>query len=416
MSDVVIVGGGLAGLTCARRLQARGRSCVVLEASDAVGGRVRTDRVEGFQLDRGFQVLLTAYPAAQRWLDYDALKLRRFVPGARVWAEGSLHTVSDPMREPGDLLATLTAPVGSLGDKLKIATLRSEARRGSLDDLFTRPETTAFEALQAHGFSERMIERFLRPWLGGIFLDASLSTSSRMLMFVLRMFAEGHAAVPEAGMQAIPEQLAAGLTPGAVRLNAPVTSVDVGGVTLQSGERLPADHIVVATDGTAAARLLPSLPPTVWRAVTCVYFAAPASPTDAPVLVLNGSGGSDDSRGSGDGVVNNVAVMSDVAPGYAPSGQSLISVSVVSDISGDDRAIAAQVQAELTQWFGPSVAAWRWLRSYRIPQALPARRPLERVAPVPVRPGVWAAGDFLATPSIQGAMKSGEQVADALLA
>lgn len=407
MSHVVIVGGGLAGLTCARRLQARGQSCLVLEASDAVGGRVRTDRVDGFRLDRGFQVLLTAYPAAQRWLDYDALKLRHFVPGARVWADGGMHTVSDPMREPGDLLATLAAPVGSLGDKLKIATLRSEARRGSLDDVFTRPETTALEALQAHGFSERMIERFLRPWLGGIFLDASLSASSRMLMFVLRMFAEGHAAVPEAGMQAIPEQLAAGLAAGTVRLNATVTAVDAGGVILQSGERLSADHVVVATDGTAASRLLPALPQTSWRAVTCVYFAAPASPTDAPVLVLNGSSA---------GVVNNVAVMSDVAPGHAPAGQSLISVSLLSDARGDDRAVAAQVQAELTQWFGSSAGAWRWLRSYRIPQALPVRRPLQRVAPVPVRPGVWTAGDFLSTPSIQGAMESGELAADAVLA
>ena len=138
MFDVVIVGGGLAGLTCARRLQAQGRACLVLDAADAVGGRVRTDHVDGFQLDRGFQVLLTAYPAAQRWLDYDALSLGRFNSGARVWCEGALHVVSDPTRESGDLLATLKAPVGTLADKMKIATLRSEACRGALDDVFTR--------------------------------------------------------------------------------------------------------------------------------------------------------------------------------------------------------------------------------------------------------------------------------------
>jgi phytoene dehydrogenase-like protein len=148
MSEVVIVGGGLAGLTCARRLQAQGRACVVLEADDAVGGRVRTDLVDGFQLDRGFQVLLTAYPAAQRWLDYDALALRRFSAGARVWCDGAIHVVSDPTREPGDLLATMKAPVGTLADKMKIATLRSAARAGTLDELFTQPETTALEALR----------------------------------------------------------------------------------------------------------------------------------------------------------------------------------------------------------------------------------------------------------------------------
>jgi len=407
MADVVIVGGGLAGLTCARRLQAQGRACLVLDAGDAVGGRVRTDRVDGFQLDHGFQVLLTAYPSARRWLDYDALSLRRFSAGARVWCEGALHVVSDPTREPGDLLATLQAPVGTLADKIRIATLRAAARRGTLDALFARPETTALEALQAHGFSAAMIERFLRPWLGGIFLDDSLSASSRMLMFVLRMFAEGHAAVPAAGMQAIPEQLAAGLAPGTVRLNARVVAVGDGVVTLQSGERVAADRIVVATDGTTAARLLPELPPTSWRHVTCLYFAAPASPLGAPVLALNGSGA---------GLVNNVAVMSDVAPRYAPAGQALVSVSVLKDAPGDDASVAERVQAELAGWFGTPVLGWRWLRSYRLAQALPVRWPLERRAPRPVRPGVWAAGDFLTTPSIEGAMDIGERVADAVLA
>jgi protoporphyrinogen oxidase len=407
MSDVVIVGGGLAGLTCARRLQSQGRACLVLEAGEAVGGRVRTDRVDGFQLDHGFQVLLTAYPAAQRWLDYDALALRRFSAGARVWCDGAMHVVSDPTREPGDLLATMKAPVGSLADKMKIATLRSAARGGTLDELFAQPETTALEALQAYGFSATMIERFLRPWLGGIFLDESLGASSRMLMFVLRMFAEGHAAVPEAGMQAIPDQLAAGLTPGTVRLGAPVAAVGDGVVTLQSGERVSAERIVVATDGTTAARLLPELPPATWRHVTCLYFAAPVSPLGAPVLALNGTGA---------GLVNNVAVMSDVAPGYAPPGQALVSVSMLKDAVGDDASVAAQVQTELAGWFGAPVREWRWLRSYRIARALPERWPLERPAPIAVRPGVWAAGDFLTTPSIQGAMESGEAVADAVLA
>ncbi len=395
----------MAGLTCARRLQARGRACRVLEATDAVGGRVRTDRVDGFRLDRGFQVLLTAYPAARRWLDYDALALRTFTPGARVWFDGALHTVSDPNRDPAGLFATLQAPVGSLGDKMKIATLRAEARRGTLEDVFTAPETTALEALRTHGFSDVMIERFLRPWLGGIFLDPSLGASSRMLMFVLRMFAEGDAAVPDAGMQAIPEQLAAGLAPGTVRVNAPVAAVGNGTVTLQSGERLTADAVVVATDGAAAAHLLPAIAASAWRPVTCLYFAAPASPLAAPVLALNGSG---------QGLVNNVAVMSDVARGYAPAGQSLVSVSVLAPTGADDATEAAQVQAELEGWFGPGVRAWRWLRTYRVHRALPVRQPLELAAPLAISPGVWAAGDFLASASIQGAMESGERVADAI--
>jgi phytoene dehydrogenase-like protein len=406
MPDVVIVGAGLAGLTCARRLQADGASCVVLEASDAVGGRVRTDTVDGFLLDRGFQVLLTAYPTARKWLNYEQLELRKFSAGALVWCEGGKHRVSDPWREPRALGATLRAPVGSLADKMRIATLRMAARRGTLDELFARPETTAMARLRAHGFSERMITRFMRPWLGGIFLEPELETSSRMLEFVFRMFAEGDTAVPAAGMQTIPEQLAAGLASGTVRLGAKAEAVVPGAVALMGGERIAAKQIVVAADGAGAAELLPEVAAPAWRAVTAVYFAAPASPLGEPTLMLNGAG---------QGLVNNVVVMSDVAAGYAPAGQALVSVSVLGATELDDAAQVARVRAELAEWFGAGVNEWRWLRSYRVRRALPVRWPLGRGKAVAVRPGVWVAGDFVASASIEGAMESGEGVAEAIL-
>jgi len=407
MHDVVIVGAGLAGLTCARRLQAGGASVGVVEAGDAVGGRVRTDEVEGFRLDRGFQVLLTAYPAAAQWLDYGRLDLRKFSAGALVWCDGARHRVGDPWRAPGTLWATLRAPVGSLADKLRIATLRRAARRGTLEELWARPETTTLAKLRAHGFSERMIAQFMRPWLGGIFLEPELTTSSRMLEFVFRMFAEGHTAVPAAGMQAIPEQLAAGLSAGTVRLNTTAARIEPGAVWLASGERISAREVVVAADGAATAGLLPEVTAPSWRAVTCVYFAAPASPLGEPTLMLNGAGA---------GCVNNLVVMSDVAPGYAPPTQALISVSVLGDAPEDDGRLTERVRAELKQWFGPEVAAWRWLRTYRVRRALPVRWPLVKTAAKAVRPGVWVAGDFTATASIQGAMQSGEGVAEAILA
>jgi phytoene dehydrogenase-like protein len=406
MKDVIIIGAGLAGLTCARRLQAGGVDCLVVEAGDGIGGRVRTDRVDGFRLDRGFQVLLTAYPAAKTWLDYERLELRKFSPGARVWCEGTMHRVSDPWREPGALWETMRAPVGSLADKVRIGTLRAAARRGTLAELFARPETSALRALRAHGFSERMIERFMRPWLGGVFLDRELETSSRMLEFVFRMFAEGDIAVPAAGMQEIPEQLAAALTPGTVRLNARVAAVESGAVRLASGERIEGRQIVVAAEGAGAAELLPELAAPRWRAVTAVYFAAKASPLGEPTLMLNGTG-----RGR----VNNVAVMSDVAPGYAPAGAALISVSILGEAPEDDAALEAGVRQELTEWFGAGVTEWRALRVDRIRRALPVRWPLERRSLVAIRPGVWAAGDFLNSASIQGAMESGDLAGEAIL-
>jgi phytoene dehydrogenase-like protein len=215
-------------------------AATVLEASDGVGGRVRTDRVDDFLLDRGFQVLLTAYPEARDALDYRELELHPFYPGAMVRTGGKFVTVADPFRRRWDGLRTALGPVGTLGDKLKVAALRRRVTAGSLEELFARPETTAREALAGDGFSEQIVDRFFRPLFGGVLLDRELGTSSRMFEFVYRMFALGDVALPARGMGAISEQLAAALPSDRVRLGQRVTAVGDGGVTLADGERLPA--------------------------------------------------------------------------------------------------------------------------------------------------------------------------------
>jgi phytoene dehydrogenase-like protein len=251
-----------------------------------------------------------------------------------------------------------------------------------------------------------MIERFLRPWLGGIFLEPGLTTSSRMLEFVFRMFAEGVAAVPARGMQAIPEQLAAGLPKGTIYLEAPVAALENGGVRLGSGEFLPAAHVVVATDGGAAARLLPKITAPAWRATNTVYFAAARSPLGEGTLLLNGTG-----RGR----VNHLAVMSDVAPGYSPDGRALVAVSMIGDAAESDDVLAELVREELAGWHGDEVKSWRWLRTVRVRQALPVRAPLAREEAKALREGVWVCGDHRDTASIQGAMQSGREVAEAII-
>src|SRR5215218_2776081 len=250
---VYVVGAGLAGLRCARRLHEKGVAATVLEASDGVGGRVRTDRVEDFLLDRGFQVLLTAYPEAADALDYGRLELHPFYPGAGV--------------------RTVLAPVGGLGDKLKVASLRRQVVAGSLEELFARPETTTREALAAHGLSDTIVDRFFRPLFGGILLDRELGTSSRMFEFVYRMLALGDVSLPARGMGAITEQLAGGLPADRVRLGRRVTAVGDGSVLLADGERLPARAVVVATDGPTASGLLGGEPPAPASvAARCLYF------------------------------------------------------------------------------------------------------------------------------------------------
>ncbi len=403
MTDAVVVGAGLAGLACAVELAAGGADVAVLEASDGVGGRVRTDRVDGFQLDRGFQIYLTAYPEGRRVLDHDALDLRAFNPGALVWADGGLQRVGDPFRRPGDLLATLRSPVGTLADKLRTGWLW-RLRYRSVAELLAGPGGTTADELGRLGFSAEMIERFWRPLFTGIQLDPGLQAPAAMFRFVFAMLARGEAAVPAGGMQAIPDQLASRLPTGAVRLHHRVATVDAGGVTLDSGERIDAGAVVVATDGPVAARLA-GVPDPGSRSVSCVYFAADRSPLDEPVLVLDGEGA---------GPVTNLAVMSDVAPEYTPAGQALVAAACVPG-GGDELAEAARRQ--LRGWFGKAVDGWQVLRTYHIPHAQPAHRPpYDPTQPSRLDSGVYVAGDHRATASINGALVSGARAARRVLA
>lgn len=406
---IIVIGGGLAGLSCANHLHRAGQDCLVLEASDAVGGRVRTDLVDDFRLDRGFQVLLTAYPEAVRQLDYAALDLCSFRPGALIRTDHRFELLADPWRRPQDAWRTLMAGVGSFGDKLRIASLRWSSGRGQIDALFQRPDRPTSDELQRRGFSAGMIEQFFRPFLGGVFLDPDLETSCRMLYFVFRMFSRGDTALPALGMGAIPQQLASRLPAEVIRLRAAVRAIGDRRVELASGESIGASQIVIAADQPHAGELVPELvPQRAPRSVRCVYFAAPEPPITEPLLVLNGKAG----------LVNNLCVPNLVAPAYAPAGQALISATVLRS-KLDDEALPSAVQAELRGWFGSGVDHWRHLRTYAIPSALPnqstpAFNPPQRVGSL--RPGVVVCGDHRVNGSIQGALESGRLAAEQVLA
>jgi phytoene dehydrogenase-like protein len=408
-ADVLIIGGGLAGLCCALRLHQSGISSQILEASDGVGGRVRTDKVEGFLLDRGFQVLLTAYPEARRVLDYDALGLRLFYPGALIRYKKSFYRFADPWRRPIDGLLGLFTPVGSFSDKLRVRKLRSRVLTGSLSDLYNRPETTTLQALRNIGFSEGMIDRFFRPFIGGVFFDSNLGVSSRMFEFGFRMFSMGDTALPSGGMGAIPEQIAARLPAGTVRTEARVESVQEGGVTLQSGEKIKAHAVVVATEGPEAARLLGDKEKPGSRSVSCLYYETGEPPVSEPLLILNGEG---------KGPINSLCCPSSVAPNYAPKGKSLVSVTMIGVSDQGDQRLESAVRTQLTEWFGSSVKGWRYLRIYRIPHALPMQVPPvsdPASRPAQIRPGLFVSGEYQNVASIQWAMVSGRQAAEAVI-
>ncbi|MEX0324501.1 MAG: NAD(P)/FAD-dependent oxidoreductase [Puniceicoccaceae bacterium] len=402
MSDVIIIGAGMSGLACACALHAAGKQVRVLEASEHIGGRVATDTVEGFRLDRGFQVLLTAYPEAQSKLDYIALDLKRIYPGALVRYNRRWHRTADPFRRPVAGLLSCFNPIGSFNDKLLLGRMRL---RGF--DFSRHPDSrTALETLKAEGFSESMIERFFRPFLGGIFLETGLKTSVRKMEDVLRNFANGSAAVPAKGMGEIPAQLAARLPEGSIRTKVRVLGCGPGDVQLDDGSHLPAKAVVIATDVRAAQHLLGHEGPQAKvNQVVSLYFDAPAPIPTRATLVLNA-----DKRGP----INNLINLSAVSPSYAPAGRQLISVSVVDATAAAAGNLVDRVREQLDVWFGPETSKWRHLRTYHIPEAVPAK-PVVPTIHARIEKGLYACGDYSGVASLNTAMASGRQAAEAAL-
>ncbi len=404
MAHVCIVGAGMAGLAAATSLQKRGHEVTVLEASNGVGGRVRTDVVDGYTLDRGFQILLTAYPVAQRVFDYEALDLRRFHAGSLVQLDSGRVLVGDPLRQPADLLDTIRAPIGSTVDKTRLLAWRRRVLSGSVDELWKKGECTTNSRFSDLKFSEAFVDQFLRPLFSGITLDPKLEITSRFTEFVFRMLATGYGAVPAAGMGELGRQLADGLRDGSVRLDTPVESVDATGVLTAGGERVDADAVIVATDMDTAARLVET-PTFGWNSVTTRWFASDVAPFDEPLLLLNGTG---------DGPVNNVAVMTNVSPKYAPTGRHLTAVSHPGTPAdgGDDRAVRSQLRG----WFGGAVADWELLRTDVIEHAQPKHLPGEAIPATARLDGdVFIAGDHRYNASINGALQSGRAAARSVL-
>jgi phytoene dehydrogenase-like protein len=404
--DVVVVGAGLAGLSAAYHLRKAGLDVAVCEAGDVVGGRVRTDVVDGFRLDRGFQVLLPAYPAVRALPGVRTLRLQHFARGVIAAGEHeSLVLVPRPGLRPAGATGVTRFAARRARDAAALAMFSARDVTAPAKVLRGLPHRATAAELSRVGMSERTVEDVFRPFLAGVFLDRELETSSRVFHLMWRSFLRGGGALPASGMGALPHLLASLLEPGTVRCDTEVSAVTDRGVRLRSRRVINAPAVVVATDGATAAKLLPGVPAPQWHAVTTYYYRLPAPPPPtARTLVVDGASG----------LLLNTAVISDVAPGYAPPGQALVAASVPERL--DDDGLAATVLERLAQLYDTSTRDWELLATYAIPEALPVMgpdHPLRR--PVRLAEGRYVCGDHRDTSSIQGALVSGRRAAAAVV-
>ena len=407
--DVIIVGAGLAGLAAAVHLHRQGRKVLLLEASERAGGRIKTDSHEGFLLDRGFQVLLTAYPETQALLNYTDLKLKKMLPGATVLYDGGNFEIADPFRRPSAAFATLFAPVGTLKDKINTLWLKNRLQKLTIDEIFEQPEQRTSKQLAEYGFSTKMIQRFYAPFLSGIFLENELKTSRRMFDFVMKMFSDGDVAVPELGMEEIPKQLVAMLPEGSIQCNAKVTAIEGKTVVTEDGTVIEANQILLATTANNLTQKFFPKQKMTSHQVTNIYFEANEAPTKKAVVILNAS--------TKKKWVNNLTVLSNVSKAYAPKGKVLISVSYNGIPTVDDATLAENMKQELKQWYSEKVNSWKMLKSYRIEYALPTQESVRNTiaaSEIKISDTLFICGDNLLNGSINAALKTGRLAAEAM--
>jgi phytoene dehydrogenase-like protein len=399
-ADVVVVGGGAAGLAAARQLSAADLQVVLLEAGDRLGGRIATDDIDGFRIDRGFQVVNTGYPALADFVDISALDLRFFDHAVLVADDDGLHRLADP-RHHGELPALRQLPV-SLGGLAKLALLSVRLGYWDARKLRAEPETTAGDYLSGR-LDDQTVRALVEPFLTGVFGAAPLLTSSRVLAMIWRSFVRGRIGVPAAGMGSLIEVLARPLPPGCVQLGTPVTAVHDGGVDTEAGP-VRARAVIVATDPAAAASLLPGLSAPPQRVLVTTYHAADEPPVDRPVLLIDGTGRS--------GVANSV-VLTLAAPGYAPPGRHLIATTAPAEADLDE----PTVRRLLADLYGRPTGNWTHITTVRAEPGLVTAPPPQGSLRKPVRlgDGLFVAGDHRDTPSLQGALVSGRRTARAVL-
>jgi phytoene dehydrogenase-like protein len=406
-ADVVVVGAGIAGLTAAYLLQKKGYKVHVFEAANQVGGRIRTDKVEGFLLDRGFQLFYSAYPEVKNFIDVKKLNIGQIYNGSLIRYMGDFNLLSNPSKEFKDVFSSLVANNATLKDKMKMLKLLSDANSIREPKMDLENDITALEYLQKLEFSEKFINSFFKPFLASTFLDNELQTPSTLLKFIFKMFSKGSVGLPEKGMSAIPEQMAKKLEPETLHLQSKVKKITSSGIQLLKGDFITADRVLLATNPLALKELLPEYEIDLGsRNVSCLYFTSNIPPVSKPVIVLNGED---------KGLVNNMCVVNLIQPTYAPKGSYLIAVNITKAHDLDDEELVDTVMKEMAQWYGIKVNNWQHVKTYHIKYALPKENKwVNENYAEKHNEKVYICGDHLSYGSMNAALKSGKVAADLL--
>jgi len=399
--SIHIIGGGISGLIAARVLEEHGLSGTIIEATDRLGGRVKTDVVDGYNLDHGFQVLLTAYPAAKKYLDFDALALQEFLPGSAIFKNGKQKIIGDPLRNLSLLIPTLFSEIGTVNDKLKILALNRRLKKKSIQNIFAEKEQTTLAYLENIGFSETIITDFFIPFFSGIFLENKLDTSSRMFEFVYKMFGEGNAALPKDGIQAIPKQLFEKLKNTTCVFNTKVKSVENGSIILESGEIIKSNFTIIATQASGLVSNLKNQA-TLWKSCDTLYFEVTKREIRKPLIGL---------IAAPNALINNIFYHTSLQTS-ATATKELLSVTVIDRQNLTNKQLVAEVQKELKELC--NIDSCTFIKQYNIPMALPKLQDIQyEMLPSETRltETIFLAGDTQLNGSLNAAMIAGERAA-----
>jgi protoporphyrinogen oxidase len=398
---IYIIGAGVSGLIAAYELEQEGYHPIIIEQTDEVGGRVKTIHEKGYALDLGFQVLLSAYPLAKKYLDLDALELHKLESGALIYVNDKTYRIGDPMRNWKMLFPTIFSDIGSIRDKLKVLKLNNRLKRKSIHEIFESPETTTLQYLIEFGFSSKIIERFFKPFFAGIFLESNIRTSSRMFEFVYKMFGEGYATIPKLGIGEISNQLKNKLHNTEFIFNCEVKDITNDKILMVSGENLPHDGVIIATNSTSMIRSHKGAD-MKWKSCMCLYFEVDQTNIPANTIALIADGGN---------YTNNLYAYTDVK-----TGKTILSVTTLEHMNKTDAEIIENIIAEVKKYTGALKVDF--IHHYRIKQALPDIQNLKMTvqsAENQVMDNIFLAGDALMNGSLNAAMESGYIAAKSLL-